>query len=73
MDVKNFKNRRLMEDEKLFTLKEVQTFVRWGIHQAYLADIYELDVLEQETQKICNQLSEIIIKPLKNKTNGRSI
>jgi hypothetical protein len=54
-----------MEDEKLFTLKEVQTFVRWGIHQAYLADIYELDVLEQQTQKICNQLSETLIKTLK--------
>ena len=54
-----------MKDEKLFTLKEVQTFVRWGIHQAYLADIYELDVLEQETQKICNELSETLIKTLK--------
>ena len=54
-----------MKDEKLFTLKEVQIFVRWGIHQAYLADIYELDVLEQETQKICNELSETLIKTLK--------
>jgi len=54
-----------IKNEKLFTLKEVQTFVRWGIHQAYLADIYELDVLEQETQKICNLLSETLIKTLK--------
>ncbi len=54
-----------MEDEKVFTLKEVQTFVRWGIHQAYLADIYTLDKLEQETQNICNQLSEVLIKTLK--------
>jgi len=54
-----------MKDKKLFTLKEVQTFVRWGIHQAYLANIYELDVLEQETQKICNELSETLIKTLK--------
>jgi hypothetical protein len=54
-----------MEDEKLFTLKEVQAFVRWGIHQAYLVDIYEPDVLEEETQKICNELSETLIKTLK--------
>ena len=50
MDVKNFKNRRLMEDEKLFTLKEVQTFVRWGIHQAYLADIRE-GIKEEDNQE----------------------
>jgi hypothetical protein len=54
-----------MEDEKLFTLKEVHAFVRWGIHQAYLADIYEPDVLEKETQKICNELSETLIKTIK--------
>ena len=52
-----------LNKDKLFTVEDVKRFVRWGIHQAYLEDIYDTTHLEKATVEICNQLIESIQQP----------
>jgi hypothetical protein len=52
-----------LNKDKLFTIEDIKRFVRWGIHQAYLEDIYDTTHLEKATVEICNQLIESIQQP----------
>jgi hypothetical protein len=52
-----------LNKDKLFTEDDIKRFVRWGIHQAYLEDIYDTTHLEKATVEICNQLIEAIQQP----------